>query len=387
MVCNRIPSLDMKGDQILAFNRLCALRDAGHQISLIYFSTNDAKEDIASKLIQSMDIAIVKVPKSIFSVMYNFFIALLKKQLPFQCAIYSSRAFKEMVKKIINDEKVDAIHCITVRVMENIPSNDKKLWIDFVDSLAFNFYSRKKETTSKIFRLLFDIEHSRLLAYEKKFIKLADKSFIVSSKDRDYLGSKELIVNKLGLDLSIYQNERKPNKNNMIIFTGNMSYYPNVNAVIWFIKNCWKDIQENYPELKFYVVGRDPAKSIRNLAKKENNIFVTGSVNSISNIICKSSLSIAPMQAGSGMQLKILEAMACSVPVITTSKGLGDIDAKIDKEIVIADNAEMFIQKIKLLLDNKELNHKIGVNGKNYLLENHCRNRISSKFINAINKQ
>jgi glycosyltransferase involved in cell wall biosynthesis len=90
------------------------------------------------------------------------------------------------------------------------------------------------------------------------------------------------------------------------------------------------------------------------------------------------------MQAGSGMQLKILEAMACSVPVVTTTLGLGDIDADIDQEILVGDNENSFSSKVIELMLDDQLNKKIGTNGKSYLFQNHCRSVISKQFIKKI---
>jgi glycosyltransferase involved in cell wall biosynthesis len=96
--------------------------------------------------------------------------------------------------------------------------------------------------------------------------------------------------------------------------------------------------------------------------------------------LCKANIAIAPMQSGSGMQNKILEAMAVKVPVITSTLGLGDLKAKIGKDLLIADSADMFIRQI-IYLKNTKHQQEIGYNGYKYVLENHSwKNIIFSKI-------
>ena len=129
------------------------------------------------------------------------------------------------------------------------------------------------------------------------------------------------------------------------------------------------------------------SKYLISLNKGLNNsgfksIVVTGYVSSMANMLNKATVAIAPMQSGSGMQIKILEAMASSVPVITTTIGLGDLKAVVDKDLFIADEPLDFSQQILKLLKSKNQNRALGKNGRKYVSLNHDFNILNKRFTN-----
>lgn len=386
MVCARIPALGKKGDQVLAFNRLTALVNAGYKVTLIHIVGLDKDESILKKEIENLGVRVHVIKISYLESLLHMIKTIFNSKLPMQTAIYKSTAFKREVIKIVNSERISAVHCIGIRVSQNIPIpiHNGKLWFEFIDSMALNFHARRNATRSLIIRWLLNVEHTRLLKYEKAVAKHSCHSFVVAAKDRDYIGSKNLAVIQLGLDLSRYLRERKQDSNRFIVFSGNMSYAPNVISTLWFVKNCWQKVKNSVPDVKFFIVGRDPSVAIRKLSRSDNRIVVTGSVDDMGDILARSTVAIAPMQAGSGMQLKILEAMACSVPVLTTTLGLGDIDAHIDEEIKVADDPDMFSQTLIHLCGNRSLNYSVGESGNTFLKNNHCRENINLQFIDLI---
>ena len=139
---------------------------------------------------------------------------------------------------------------------------------------------------------------------------------IVSNKDFQNINSKNIFTLPIGINLDFVKRIKNLNNNNRIIFTGNMNYFPNLEAIEWFIKNCWFNIKFKIKDCELYIVGRNPTKKLLKLIAKEDKIFVTGEVKSVFDYIKTSSLAIAPMQSGSGMQNKIIEAMACGYQLL-----------------------------------------------------------------------
>jgi glycosyltransferase involved in cell wall biosynthesis len=189
----------------------------------------------------------------------------------------------------------------------------------------------------------------------------------------------------LGVDTEIFYKNHSSPKVPTIIFTGNMDYKPNIDAVLWFYRNCWNKLKGSIPNIHFIIAGSSPHKEIKGLAK-DGSITITGRVPSIADLINGSHISIAPMQSGSGMQFKILESMACGVPVVTTSIGLGDIRALANQEVFVADLPDLFTEIVLMLLQSNNLRDSVGERGLRYIHANHSWCVLNQKIEESILK-
>jgi glycosyltransferase involved in cell wall biosynthesis len=208
---------------------------------------------------------------------------------------------------------------------------------------------------------------------------MATLSFVVSKIDQKFIGSNKVKSLPLGIDKLHLPTEMTKHDPASIVFSGNMNYKPNIDAVLWFNENCWSKMKKNFPDLIWVVAGSNPAGEILAL-KVDDKIKVTGRVSSLSSVISSAALSIAPMQSGSGMQFKILEAMSCGVPVVTTSLGLGDISAIHDQDVIVADSSDAFIQAVCGLLNSPHRSKIIGENGRKFVNKNHTWDVLNAEF-------
>jgi len=166
-----------------------------------------------------------------------------------------------------------------------------------------------------------------------------------------------LSVVPMGVDLDYYQpsnEEYGPN----LLFTGTIRYFPNKDAILYFYNQIFPLIKDAVPNVKFYIVGNLPPKKIRRLMSNED-VVVTGRVEDIRPYFARSAVFVCPLRSGSGMQTKILEAMAMGVPVVTTSMAFEALDATAGKDIIIADDAKTFAEKVIMLLKDKELRQNV----------------------------
>ncbi len=121
------------------------------------------------------------------------------------------------------------------------------------------------------------------------------------------------------------------------------------------------------PAAKLTIVGNGPPEEIRSIGQKDKDVIVTGFVEDIKPYYLKASVFVAPLFVGGGLIQKILDALAAGIPVVTTSIGNEGIDAVPDKEILIADDAEEFANKVILLLKDKGISQSISENGKAFV--------------------
>jgi len=201
---------------------------------------------------------------------------------------------------------------------------------------------------------------------------------VVSKIDKEYINNHNVKVIPVGVDIQVKNNYKQ---SDTIIFTGNMGYFPNQDAVKWFIDNCLKLIIKKIPDIRFVVVGKNPPQFLRQL-NDGKNIFIKGFVESIQDEMQNATIAVAPMQSGSGMQIKILESMAAGLPVVATSLGIGDIGAKNGDSILIADAADEFSSKCLSLLINTKQRTDVGNSALNYVKKNHSWEGIQKQYIN-----
>jgi glycosyltransferase involved in cell wall biosynthesis len=384
VLATRIPAPDKKGDQVVAFHRLTYLAKRGHTIRLICFGDESNPEDFQARQNLNLHGINVKfVGYSRVEALFNLFVAFIRPSLPFQCAIYKSKAFIAEVNEAVRSDPPDSVYCILVRVLENLGNIDVKLFIEMVDSMALNF-SRRASISSYLKPWILKIEARRIRVYEKYWANCSEHSFVVSDVDKLEINSHRISVIPLGIDLHVIKSTHCIQPNSNIVFTGNMHYQPNIDAVLWFVRNCWDNIKKIYPDVILIIAGRNPAGEVALLAKADSSIKVIGYVNSMSDVFCSASVAIAPMQSGSGMQFKILEAMANGVPVVTTHLGLGDIRASVGRDLLVADTANDFVECVVKLLRASDFRNQVGINGFNYVREFHVWDALNAKFENII---
>lgn len=132
-------------------------------------------------------------------------------------------------------------------------------------------------------------------------------------------------------------------------FVGVMDYRPNVDAVCWFVSNCWREIRAACPEAVFRIVGRSPTQRVHKLANVPG-VQVVGGVEDVTSEVRRFDVSVAPMRIARGLQNKVLEAMAVARPVVLTSKAAEGIAAGHDEEYLVADRPADIVDGVVRLL-------------------------------------
>jgi glycosyltransferase involved in cell wall biosynthesis len=153
-----------------------------------------------------------------------------------------------------------------------------------------------------------------------------------------------------------------------IVFTGAMDYPPNVDAAGWFCNEILPVLQRSVPHIRLKIVGKNPHPHVLELGKR-NGVEVTGTVPDIRSYVSGSLALVVPLRSGGGTRLKILEAMALERPVISTTVGAEGLEVRPGTDILIADDAQQFVNHIKLLLRSPERSELVGKAGRRLVME------------------
>jgi polysaccharide biosynthesis protein PslH len=339
---SRLPYPPYQGDKLRNWHFIQYLSKE-HQVHLVSFYFNDKEKQWIPKVNEvCASVTLVKLPlaRSIINCVWAIF-----KNIPFQVAYYNSLKMHREVANAIKRISPDIIHTHLMRMAPYaLEYKGHPKVIDFTDAVSLYLSRFKQYCRNPIARWFIGEELKRVLSYETIMTEY-DSTLICSQVDKNILTERfrnvqiDLVNNSIDIIPDSY-NESIRRDPQRIIFVGNMSYPPNSDAVCYFIKDILPLVKKEIPELKFYIVGRNPNRYIRSLDAK--NIIVTGFVNNIHNEYLKSSVVISPVRFGAGALTKVLESMMIGIPVVSTPVGVEGLQLENGKEIFITDDPTDF---------------------------------------------
>jgi len=213
----------------------------------------------------------------------------------------------------------------------------------------------------------------KMAALERRILHSAFGHIVCSLRERNELieltpkARIEVIEN--GVDATRFSATPRPSASrNRLLFVGLMNNHANMAAVIWFTKRIWPGLREKFPQLRFTIVGTDPAPEVRALAS-EPGVEVTGTVPEVTPYYEEAMAAVVPLLAGSGTRLKILEAMAAGVPAVSTPIGAEGLDIAEGENILIVPgdvpgSQEKWVAAIEKLVPQDELWVKLAAAGR-----------------------
>ncbi len=143
-----------------------------------------------------------------------------------------------------------------------------------------------------------------------------------------------------------------------------MSWYPNKDAMLFLAKEIWPILIRKRPNIKMYIIGRDPPDELTQLSSKDRNLIVTGYVDDVRLYFEKASLYVCPIRDGGGTRLKILDALSSQIPIVATRIAAEGIDVEHEKNILIAETPKEISESIIRLLDDRHLSEKLAYEGR-----------------------
>ena len=362
----RIPWPLEKGDKLRAFNQIKQLAK-NNEVVLCALNTDKkvSKED-AFKALQPYCISVTFIDISKLSILINISKAFFKG-LPLQCGyFYNTKAHKK-IRNIIKKHKPDMLFGQLLRVAEYIRHENTSKTIDYQDVFSMGM-KRRSEIAPFYMKPFFNMEYRRLRRYEHDIFDDFDVKTIISVPDRnliDHPKKDEILIVPNGVDHEYYT-PRECEKKYDIVFTGNMSYAPNVNAVEYLANDILPLVWKKLPDAKMYIAGATPDPRVKKVAS--DRIIISGWLDDMRDAYAQSKIFIAPMRIGTGLQNKLLEAMAMRLPCITTTLANNSLLASEDKnEILVGNNEQQLAEHIITLLTNKDKADEIAQNGHDFV--------------------
>lgn len=379
-VVSRFPYPLEKGDKLRAYH---FIKQLSRFNKIILFAVTDSKVSSSQlKALEPFCSSIYYHRKKRISIAASL-IRNVFSSLPFSVAYFYSSSAKKKWKKIIEKEKPDLIFSQLIRTAPYTTQQVGLKVLDYMDCFSQGMYQREQQSYG-FMRTVYGAEYERLRKYEQRCYSKFSAHTIISEEDRKKFSFKEkdsirLIPNGVNTDYFVPVQKEKTYD---LLFTGNMSYPPNVNAVILLAKKILPLVWRKRPQTNLLIAGASPSKEVK--ALQSDKIKVSGWMDDIRDGYISSRLFVAPMQIGIGMQNKVLEAMSMQIPCVVSTMVNHAIHAETGREIVTANTPEEFSETIlRLLTDEREAN-QLAEAGRKFVLKNHNWDSIGEELNHLI---
>jgi polysaccharide biosynthesis protein PslH len=209
--------------------------------------------------------------------------------------------------------------------------------------------------------------------FERRYFRRATLCSLVSERDAEILslvcpGARHAVIPN-GVDGDYFRPLGLDEDFPSLIFEGNMSFSPSIDAVLYFCREILPLIWKTMPQARCYIVGKDPVQEIRALAS--DRITVTGYVDDVRPYLDRATVFVCPMRKGAGIKNKILQAWAMAKPVVATSTAVAGLYANNEGNILIADEPGSFARQVDRLLNSSDLRRRFGQNARGTVLRHH----------------
>jgi len=359
IITNRVPYPLKDGGNLAMHAMIEGYHNVGMEVFL--FSMNTSRHYVAVEELPGLFKEIrfetfdIDTDIKIFPSLKNY---LLSKQ-PNQAERFFDKDFERKLLAAIEDFEPDIIQLESIYLSVYLPSiraASKAFVTTRLHNIEYQIWEKlANETTNKFKRIYLRDLAARIKKFEMNAWKESDLLISIADMDADVVRSlginAAIHVAPFGVDTNI--SPTVPEDEKWVGYhIGAMDWMPNAEAVTWFLENVWKDLHKTLPDFEFHFAGRNMPASFKKY--QGDGIVCAGEVPDAKAFIADKKILIVPLQAGSGIRVKIMEAIAAEKLVISTTIGMQGINGLEDgKHFLLAETAEDFIKQIKFALENK----------------------------------
>ena len=358
-LAHRVPYPPDRGDKIRSFHMLRHLA-AHRRVHLAAFADDPRDMNRPELAAVTASRAIVRRSKS----QAVAGLQALTSGRPLSLTAFDDAAMCRAVEEMLARENIDTIFVFSSQMAQYLPAGERRVIMDFVDMDSAKFAAYAQAARGPM-RWIYAREARLLMAAEAAIAARVDASLFVSEAEAELFrrntGAERVHAIENGIDTGFFDPsapfERVEAGPAWIVFTGQMDYRPNVEAVTWFAEDMLPRIRAAHPEAQFAIVGRNPADAVRALARQEG-VTVTGEVADVRGWLAAAAVVVAPLKLARGIQNKVLEAMAMARPVVASAAAAEGVDH--EGTIAVAETAAGMTEAVTLLLRDSQSAVELG---------------------------
>jgi glycosyltransferase involved in cell wall biosynthesis len=271
-------------------------------------------------------------------------------------------AFGSARKRLLESADYDIVYSHYIRSFghEDFDSHGARKVIGLQLSHQAHFAKAAKKASNPVVRWLYGVETRRLEHWEGRIAGWNDLIHLISKRDLEQVRGHEqwrerVFFNPHGVDESVFVPAPERRVPGRVVFTGNLKFQANEDAVDWFCTDIWPLILARHPEASLVVAGANPTAKVQQAVSNASRASLHANPKHMWEVIQTADVAVDPLRIGAGLQNKILEALACGVPMVSTTLGNEGIGAAREREILLADTPDRFASEVvRLMTDDPQ---------------------------------
>lgn len=378
------------GPKVKTWHGIRYLVEAGHQITLATYVRQDEMRHLPT--LEALCERVHAVPiqrsrvKDAFYLLRSFFTGrpflVERDDLPEMRALIRELLTSQDFDLIYADQLTMAQFAFPGKAVRRSDAKPRPALIFDAHNAVWTILKRSSDTARWFFRPILLRESRAIQRHEGELVLNYDHTLAVTDIDRAALleavkslgsipatqadaAAARLSVNPIAVDTQVLQPTGRSPESQHIVTLGTLHYPPNADGIRWFAREVYPIIQRRLPKAHLTIIGKNPPQDFLELAVQQpESITVTGYVPDLDPYMEAAAVMVVPVRAGGGMRVRILEAFARGMPVVTTTVGLEGIDAQPGVEVLVEDSPETFASAVMGLLSNPEWQAELALRGR-----------------------
>jgi glycosyltransferase involved in cell wall biosynthesis len=380
VIDEEVPLPPNSGKRIRTWNLLRRLA-ARHEVTLLCYgeACNPAIPEL-----ERVGIRVKVVPPSPTPSKWKLYLQLLQNllsPLPFSVVKHYSRRFQEALDGLLREERWDVLQCEWTPYMHFVGKDAPCPVLIATHNVEYQIWQRRASHDRNVLgKLFFYLQAAKMRRFEKIALKRAASVTAVSTVDARMMaawGVKNIAVVSNGIDAGAYRGINEPEAENEVVSISSLDWYPNVDAIDFFLRAAWPMIRREQPQAVFRVIGRNPPEELRKRLESTAGVVFHGEVADLHPFLQKASVVVVPLRIGGGSRLKILEALGAGKAVVSTTVGAEGLELTPDVHLWIADEPEDFARKTVELLRSPVNRKRLGDIGRSYVQHQYDWDKIA----------
>lgn len=355
-VSTNLPIPANNGLAIRSLSIVQALASSGHELSFVSFAPRARSEslDPLPKYCHEIDLLEEEIVSVSQGASYIRRASCLLGLKSYSIERFRSAQMQTRIASHLKARPFDAIVCDSLYALVNVPETSVPIVLNChnAEHLIFKRYTQVE--TNLVKKCYASAEARLIRDAERLGCQRATMAMVCSGVDQGTLrqlhSDLPIWVIPNAVDTDSYRPAEKQRSANTLLFQGGMDWYPNRDAVEFFVQSIFPKVRAEFPNIRFIVAGRNPPVDFAAALGSERGVEFTGTVPDMRPYLSAATVVVVPLRFGSGTRIKILEACAAGVPVVSTTVGAEGLDLKSESEIILADDPGEFASAVVTLL-------------------------------------